>query len=40
MSRGGAEREANTESEADFRLRVVSTEPNGGLELISYEIMT
>ena len=33
MSRGGAEREADTESEASSRLRAVSTEPDAGLEL-------
>ena len=36
----GAEREGDTESEADFRLQAVSTEPNVGLELTSCEIMT
>ena len=40
MSRGGAEREGDTESEAGFRLWAVSTVPDAGLELISYEIMT
>ena len=39
-SRGGAEREGDTESEAGFRLRAVSTEPNKGLELTDREIMT
>ena len=33
MSRGGAEREGDTEYEAGSRLRAVSTEPNMGLEL-------
>ena len=33
VSRGGAEREGDTESEAGFRLRAVSTEPDVGLEL-------
>ena len=33
MSQGGAEREGDTESEAGSRLRAVSPEPNGGLEL-------
>ena len=33
MSRGGAEREGDTESEAGSRLRAVSTEPDVGLEL-------
>ena len=40
MNRGGAEREGNTESEADSRLRAVSTEPDAGLELTDREIMT
>ena len=40
MSRGGAEREEDTESEADSRLRAVSTEPVMGLELTNHEIMT
>ena len=40
MSRGGAEREGDTESEAGSRLRAVSTEPNAGLELTSREFMT
>ena len=31
MSRGGAEREGDPESEAGSRLRAVSTEPNMGL---------
>ena len=39
-SRGGAEREEDTESEAGSRLRAVSTEPNLGLELTKREIMT
>ena len=39
-SRGGAEREGDTESEADSRLRAVSTEPDEGLELGNCEIMT
>ena len=30
MSRGGAEREGDTESEAGSRLRAVSTEPDAG----------
>ena len=33
MSRGGAEREGDTESEAGSRLSAVSTEPDPGLEL-------
>ena len=40
MSGGGAEREGDTESEAGFRLRGVSTEPDVGLELRNHEIMT
>ena len=40
MSRGGAEREGDTESEAGSRLRAVSTEPDEGLELPNREIMT
>ena len=34
VSGGGAEREGDTESEADFRLLAVSTEPHAGLELL------
>ena len=40
MSRGGAEREGDTESEAGSRLWGVSTEPDTGLELMECEIMT
>ena len=40
MSRGGAEREGHTESEAGSRLDAVSTEPDAGLELTNREIMT
>ena len=40
MSMGGAEREGDTESEAGFSLRAVSTESDVGLELINHEIMT
>ena len=40
MSRGGAEREGDTESEAGSRLQAVSTEPNAGLELTNHKIMT
>ena len=40
MSRGGAETEGDTESEAGSGLRAVSTEPNAGLELTDREIMT
>ena len=40
MSRGGAEREADTESEAGSRLQVVSIKPDMGIELTNREIMT
>ena len=40
VSRGGAEREGDTESEAGSRLWAVSTEPDVGLELTDREIMT
>ena len=41
MSGGEAEREGDTESEADSRLRAISTEPDAGLELTNHdEIMT
>ena len=40
MSRGGAEREGDTEPEAGSRLQAVSTEPDAGLELTNCEIMT
>ena len=40
MSRGGAEREGDTESEAGSGLRAVSTEPDAGLELTDPEIMS
>ena len=40
MSRGGAEREGDTESEAGSRLQVVSTEPDMGLKPTDREIMT
>ena len=39
-SRGGAEREGDTESEAASRLRAVPTEPDVGLEPTSSETMT
>ena len=39
-SRGGAEREGDTESEAGSRLPAVSTEPDVGLELTDCEIVT
>ena len=40
MSRGGAEREGDTESEEGSRLWAVSTEPDVGLKLTDSEIMT
>ena len=40
VSKGGAEGEGDTESEAGSRLRAVSTEPDAGLELTDCEIMT
>ena len=40
MSRGGAEREGDTESEAGSGLSAVSTEPDAGLEPTNHEIMT
>ena len=40
VSGGGAEREGDTELEAGSRLWALSTEPNAGLELTSYEILT
>ena len=40
VSMGGADREGDTESEAGFRLRAVSTEPDTGLELTNCDIMT
>ena len=40
VSRGGAEREGVTESEAGSRLRAVSPEPDAGFELTNREIMT
>ena len=39
VSGQGAEREGDTESEAGFRLRAVSTEPDAGLEPTNHEIM-
>ena len=35
-----AEREGDTESETDSRLRAVSTEPNTGLKLRDHELTT
>ena len=40
MSKGGAEREGDTELEACPRLFAVSTESSTGLELMNCEIMT
>ena len=40
MSRGGAERQGDTESETGSRLQAVSTEPDAGLEPMNREIMT
>ena len=40
VSRGGAEREGDTEFEAGSRLGAISTEPDAGLELMDREIMT
>ena len=40
MSRVGAEREGDTESEAGSRLQAVSTEPNAGLKPTNHEVMT
>ena len=40
VSGGGAEGKGDTESEADSRLRAVSTEPDAGLEPMNCEIMT
>ena len=39
MGRGGAEIEGDTETEAGSGLRAVSTEPDGGLEPTSSEIV-
>ena len=39
VSRGGAEREGDTESETGSRLAAISTEPDEGLELTNREIM-
>ena len=40
VSRGGAEREGDAESEAGSRLQAVSTDPNTRLKFTSREIMT
>ena len=39
-SRGGAEREGDTEAKAGSRLRAASTEPDAGLDLMDREIRT
>ena len=39
-SRGGTEREGDTESKAGSRLHTVSTEPDAGFELTNRETMT
>ena len=39
-SRGGAEREGDTDSEAGSKLRAVSTEPDVGLEPTNRQIVT
>ena len=40
MSRGGAEREGDTESEAGSGLQAISTEPDVELKLTDREIVT
>ena len=40
MSRGGAEREGDTESKAGSRHRAVDPKPDMGLELTNCKIMT
>ena len=40
VSRGGADRGRDTESEAGSRLRAVSTEPDTGLQFMDHEIVT
>ena len=40
MSRGGAERGGDRESEAGYKLWAVSTEPDVGPELTNHEIMS
>ena len=39
-SRGVVEGEGDTEAEAGYRLRAVSTEPDVGLELMDHKITT
>ena len=40
MSRGGSEREGDTDSETGSRLQAVSPEPDARLELTVHKIMT
>ena len=40
MSRGGAERDGDTESKAGSRLSTVSTDPEAGPKPMNHEIMT
>ena len=40
MSGGEEEKEGDTESEAGSRLCIVNTEPDVGLNLMNFEIMT
>ena len=40
MSKGGADREGETESEAGSRLQAASTDPNVGHEPVNLENMT
>ena len=40
VSRGGAQREGDKESEAGCKLWAISIEPDAGLRLTNYEIMT
>ena len=40
VSRKGAERKGDTESEVGSRLQAVSTEPDAGLKLTNHEIMS
>ena len=40
VSRGGVEREGDTESEAGSRLQAASTEPDTGLKPTNHDIMT
>ena len=39
MNGGGAEREGDTESEAGYRLRAISPEPDAGPELTDSQIV-